>query len=348
MKKLLKYFYKIAPIHLQYTLEKVYNKGRNVIQKRGRCKIMPLTKPKALLIVNSKAGKQGAKNNFYTIVEELSKKYLLTVHLTEGPGDAAIVASEAADYPTVICCGGDGTVNQVVSGFLKAGISPDLGYLPSGTANDLAASFELSKDPQTAAAILMNGEPIPHDVGKLNNRYFVYIACFGAFTKVSYETPQDMKNIFGHFAYIMNGAAELLNLTPERVSVKWEGGEIKNEEVFFVGFMNTFSVGGLVKLPKDRIGLSDGKLEMILIKKPKNAAEMNALLMDLIKNRLTEGDNDNIVFVQSTHFELSTERAVSWTIDGEGTNEINNAIIDVLPRAVHFIRGGSAEAEKAN
>lgn len=301
---------------------------------------MPLKKSKALLIVNSKAGKQGARNNFYSIVEELSKKYLLTVHLTEGPGDASLVASEAEDYPTVICCGGDGTVNQVINGFMKAGISPELGYLPCGTANDLATTFDLPKDLQAAAASLLDGTPIPHDIGKLNNRHFVYIACFGAFTKVSYETPQDMKNIFGHFAYIMNGAAELLNLTPERVSVKWDDGELRNEEVFFVGFMNTFSVAGLVKLPKNRIGLSDGKLEMILIKKPKNASEMNTLLMDLIKNRLTDGTNENIVFVQSTHFELHTENPVSWTIDGEGTNEISNAIIDVLPGAVNFIRGG--------
>ncbi len=304
---------------------------------------MPLKESEALLIVNPKAGKQGAKNHLYPIIEELSKKYLLTVHLTEGPGDAAIVASEAADYPTVICCGGDGTVNQVVSGFMKAGISPELGYLPCGTANDLATTFALSKDPKTAAAELLKGEPIPHDIGKLNNRYFAYIACFGAFTKASYETPQDMKNIFGHLAYIMSGAAELLNLTPERVSVRWEGGEIKKEEVFFVGFMNTLSVGGLIKLPKDRIGLSDGKLEMILIKRPKNAAEMNALLMDLIQNRLTDGVNPNIVFAQSTHFEFSSENPVSWTIDGEGTNGINNAVIDVLPRAVRFIRSTEAE-----
>lgn len=299
---------------------------------------MPLNKPKALLIVNTKAGKQGARNNFFPIVEELSKKYLLTVHLTAGPGDASLVASQAADYPTVICCGGDGTVNQVVNGFLSAGISPELGYLPCGTTNDLATTFELPKDLQTSSAAILDGMPIPHDVGKLNGRHFVYIACFGAFTKVSYETPQDMKNIFGHFAYIMSGAAELLNLTPERISVKWDDGELKDEEVFFVGFMNTLSVGGLIKLPKERIRLSDGKLEMILIKKPKNASEMNALLMDLIKNRLTEGTNENIVFAQSTHFELRTENPVSWTIDGEASEEITEAEINVLPRAVKFIR----------
>lgn len=301
---------------------------------------MPLKKSKALLIVNSKAGKQNARNQLYSIIEELSKKYLLTVHLTEGPGDAALVASEAGEYPTVICCGGDGTVNQVVDGFLRAGISPDLGYLPTGTANDLATTFALSKDPQTAAAELLKGVPVPHDVGQLGDRHFVYIACFGAFTKVSYETPQDMKNLFGHFAYVLTGASELINLTPERVSIKWDGGEIKNEEVFFVGFMNTLSVAGLFKLPRERIRLADGKLEMILIKKPKNVNELNTLLLDLIKNRLTEGDNENIVFAQATHFEVHTEKAVSWTIDGEGTGEMTDAVIDVLPRAVNFIRSG--------
>lgn len=301
-------------------------------------KIMPLKREKALLIVNAKAGKQGAKNNFFSIVETLSQRYLLTVHLTEGPGDAALAAAEAGEYPTVICCGGDGTVNQIVSGFLSAGIAPNLGYLPTGTANDLAATFELSKDPQTAALDLLSGVPIPHDVGKLDSRPFVYIACFGAFTKVSYETPQDMKNILGHFAYVLSGASELINLTSERVNVKWEGGEIADEEVFFVGFMNTLSVGGIVKLPKETVRLFDGKLEMILIKKPKNAAELNTLLLDLLKNRLTNGDNENIVFVQSSHFEVHTEKAISWTLDGEKTDEITDAVIDVIPRAVKFIR----------
>lgn len=303
---------------------------------------MPLKKSKALLIVNTKAGKQGARNSFYTIIEELSKKYLVTVHLTEGPGDAALAASEAGEYPVVICCGGDGTVNQVVHGFLEAGISPNLGYLPTGTSNDLATTFELSKDPQTAVNEILNGTPIPHDIGRLGDQHFAYIASFGAFTKVSYETPQDLKNIFGHFAYILGGASELVNLTPERVSIKWDDGEIADEEVYFVGIMNTLSVGGMVKLPRDRVRLSDGKLEMILIKKPKNVTELNALILDLVMNRLTEGDNENIVFVQATHFEIHTERPVAWTIDGEGTEEMTDAVIDVLPRAVNFIRGMEA------
>lgn len=299
---------------------------------------MPLKKDKALLIINSKAGKQNAKNHFYTIVEELSKKYLVTVHLTEGPGDASLAASEAADYPTVICCGGDGTVNQVVDGFLRAGISPNLGYLPSGTTNDLANTFALSKDPQKAVADILTGTPVPHDIGKLGGHYFVYIACFGVFTKVSHETPQDLKNILGHFAYVLSGAPELLNMTPERVSIKWDDGELVNEEVYFVGIMNTLSVGGLIKLPKGDVRLSDGKLEMILIKKPKSVAETNALVLDLLKNRLTEGDNENILFLRSSHFEVHTENAVAWTIDGESAEDRTDAVIDVLPRAVKFIR----------
>ncbi len=299
---------------------------------------MPLKKSRALLIVNSKAGKQGARNHFYTIVHELSKKYTLTVHLTEGPGDAALAAGASGDFSTVICSGGDGTVNQVVDGLLRAGLSPNIGYLPCGTANDLAATFELSRDPKTAAAAILKGKPIPHDIGKLNDYHFVYIASFGAFTKVSYETPQDLKNVFGHFAYVLNGASELINLTAERVSVKWDDGEMENQEVLFMGIMNTLSVGGMIKLPKDRIGLSDGKLEMILIKKPKNMSEMNNLLLDLMKSRLAEGDNENIVFAQSSHFEVHTEKPVAWTIDGEGTEEMTDTVIEVLPSAVKFIR----------
>lgn len=299
---------------------------------------MPLKKDKALLIVNSKAGKQGAKNHFYTIVEELSKKYLVTVHLTEGPGDAANAASEAGEYPVVICCGGDGTVNQVVNGFLEAGISPALGYLPTGTTNDLANTFALSKDPQKAVSDILTGIPVPHDIGKLGEHHFVYIACFGAFTKVSHETPQDMKNVLGHFAYVVSGAPELLNMTPEKVSVKWDDGELIDEEVYFVGIMNTLSVGGLIKLPKGNVRLSDGKLEMILVKKPKNVAEANTLVLDLLKNRLTDGENENILFLRSSHFEVHTENAVTWSLDGESIGDLTDASIDVLPRAVKFIR----------
>lgn len=299
---------------------------------------MPLKSKKGLLIANARAGKQGAKVQLFPIINELSPEYTITVHLTEGPGDAALTAMQAQGYDAVFVSGGDGTVNGVVSGLLQAGLQIPIGYFPGGTTNDLATTLNCARDPVENGKLILEGSPTPHDVGMLEEYPFVYTASFGAFTKVSYETSQDMKNAIGHMAYVLNGAAELFNLESEKISVRWDDGELLDAEVFFFAVMNTHSLGRVLKIPAERTDLSDGLLDMLIIKKPHTLTETNNLLLDLLKNNLYDSTNENVIFAHSANFSVQTERPVVWTIDGEGTRELSEASIRTLPHAVRFIR----------
>lgn len=301
---------------------------------------MPLKEKRGLLIANARAGKQGAKVLLYPIIGGLAPEYTLTVHMTEDPDDGAKTAAmEAANYDAIFVSGGDGTVSGVVGGLIRSGCKVPVGYYPSGTTNDLAATLGYVRDAEDNSEIILKGKPTPHDVGFLNDKYtFLYTASFGAFTKVSYETPQDLKNKLGQAAYILSGAAELFNLEPETVTVKWDDGELVDTDVFFLGVMNTHSMGGILKIPADVTDLSDGLLDILIIKKPQNLADMNTLFFDLLKNNLYDSANENVLFVHSSHLSVKTERPVAWTVDGEPTKEISDAEIRVVSGAVTFIR----------
>lgn len=300
---------------------------------------MPLKDKRGLLIANARAGKQGAKLLLYPIVEGLASEYTLTIHMTEGPGDARATAMQADGFDALFVSGGDGTINNAVSGLIEAGIDIPVGYYPSGTANDLATTLGYSRESVENSKKILGGTPTPHDVGILNGRYhFLYTASFGAFTKVSYDTPQDLKNVFGQAAYILSGAAEVFNLEPERVSVKWDNGELLDTDVFFFGVMNTHSMGGVLKISPERTDLSDGLLDLLIIKKPKTLAEMNNTVIDLLRNNLYDSTNENIVFAHTANVEVTMERPVTWTVDGEGTIEMTEATIRTIPDGVKFIR----------
>ncbi len=299
---------------------------------------MPLKQKKALLIANARAGKQGLKTKLFDIINGLSADYTLTVHMTEGPGDATATAMQAAGYDALFVSGGDGTVSGVADGLCQAGLQIPVGYFPGGTANDLATTLELSRDVEKNLEIIRGGKPVPHDMGALGDDYrFVYTASFGAFTKVSWATSQALKNKLGHMAYIVSGATELFDLPTERISARWEGGELKNTEVLFFAVMNTHSMAGLFKIPADRTDLADGVLDLIIVKKPATVGETATLLMDLVTNNLYDSKNENVIFAHSPVIEVHTAHPVAWTVDGEGTREIKNAIIRVIPGGVRFL-----------
>ena len=300
---------------------------------------MPLKDKRGLLIANARAGKQGAKLLLYPIVEGLAPEYTLTVHMTEGPGDARATAMQAEGFDALFVSGGDGTVNGAVTGLVEAGLDIPVGYYPSGTANDLAATLGYSRDSAENSRLLLKGKPVPHDIGLLNGKYhFLYTASFGAFTKVSYDTPQDLKNVLGQAAYILSGAAEVFNLEPEQITVKWDNGELRDTDVFFFGVMNTHSMGGVLKISPERTDLSDGLLDLLIIKKPKTMAEMNNVVIDLLRNNLYDSKNENIIFAHTANVEVSIARPVAWTVDGEGTAEMTEANIRTIPGGVKFIR----------
>ena len=295
---------------------------------------MPLKKEKALLIVNPKAGKQSAKAHIFEIINELSAKYTLTVHITEGPGDAVETAKEAGDFDAVICCGGDGTLSQTVQGVMQLEKKPVIGYLPCGTANDVASTLRLPKNFKEGARQILGAEPQPHDIGLFNGKPFVYVASFGTFSKTSYETPQDVKNVFGEFAYLFTGISELGNICGEDVTVIHDGVEDKFENVTLLSVNNTASIGGIVKLPKEQYQLDDGRFEMLIVKKPKNLSELQNTFFSVTKG---EFDGKNAVLLHFRSAEIRIAHAVDWSIDGEAGGSADTVSIGVVPKSIEIL-----------
>lgn len=293
------------------------------------------SKKKALLIINPKAGKQAARTNIYKIIETLSTKYLVTVHLTETPEDARFMAANSSAYDAVVCCGGDGTLAQTVAGVINLEKRPDIGYLPCGTANDVATTLKLSRDIPTAARQVVEGTPMAQDVGLFNGNPFVYVASFGTFTKASYETPQDLKNVFGSMAYLFAGLSDLANLCSEDITVVYDSKTRHYTNITLLLVNNTASIGGLAKLNSDTYSLDDGKFELIMIKKPRNIVALQNIFFGLMNGNYNGKD---VIVRHVSKAEIHLSHPVPWTLDGEFGGNFDSVKIEVLGKAIRIIR----------
>ena len=271
--------------------------------------------PKILLIVNPKAGKNKPATALFNAAARLSEAgYLLSIRRTQGGGDAArIAAAEAERYDVCIAVGGDGTLNEVVSALVDLPAPPPLGYFPQGSTNDFAASLKIPNQPEAAVEAILRHEPRQLDVGFWNRRSFVYVASFGAFTRSSYSASQSAKNALGHFAYILEGMKDLDTLRPYRVKLTADG-EVLDGEYLFGAVCNSTSIGGLMKLDPERVVLDDGKFEMLLIPNPKNASDLQNLVMALLEQRY---DREGLVFRHVSSIRVETEEDLPWSLDGE-------------------------------
>ena len=297
---------------------------------------MPLKNAKALLIINPKAGVQAAKTNFYQIISILSEKYDLTVHITEYSGDARDTARDATDFDFIICCGGDGTVSQTLEGLKEIDKTVTIGYIPAGTTNDLATALGIPKNVLNATKKIVSGTPYPHDIASFNeDRRFVYTASFGIFAATSYETPQNFKNIFGHFAYILAGIPEITRVKDYKVSVEYDDGSEDFDDVILFSLLNTTSVGGILKLPSDHVSFSDGKFEAMIIRRPANLIELNELITALSKGTFK---NKNLTIVQSSSFNIKIDGGAPWTIDGESAGTHSEVTVKCIPDAIKIIK----------
>lgn len=281
-----------------------------------------------LLIFNPKAGRSKPRGPLFDALAQLSEGgYLARIHRTTAPGDAAETAArEGGRYDLVVASGGDGTLNEVISGLSRLEHPPLLGYLPQGTTNDFAASLHLPPDPEQAAAAILQGRVQVLDIGQWNRRYFVYVASFGAFTKTSYSAPQAAKNALGHFAYILEGMKDLNSLRPYRVRLTADGEQLDGEYLFGA-VCNSTSIGGLMKLDPGRVVLDDGKFELLLIPNPKNAADLQNLVMDLL-NQNYEGQG--LIFRHVSQLHLETEEDLPWSLDGEYAPSV--PVVDIVNR----------------
>lgn len=294
-------------------------------------------KKSMMLIINPWAGKGSFRGSLGRVLEVFGLGgYLVTVYFTDGPRVATDLATRyASGYDLVVCLGGDGTLSEVVSGLMTLESPPPLGYIPLGTANDVAFTLNLPRQPLEAAQLILEGRPIPLDVGRFGDEhYFAYIAAFGAFTEVSYETPQETKQALGHLAYLLEAMARLPLLSHYPTVVEYDGGVIR-ENLSFGAVTNSTSVAGLVKLDGDCVDLSDGEFEILLIKRPGNMGEMSAIVSDLLSRNFTGA---GVTFLRSRRARFIFPAPVAWTRDGENGGMHADVTITNRPSAIRIIK----------
>ena len=270
---------------------------------------------KLLFIVNPTAGKKQSRGPLFDAVSVFSEAgYLVRVHNTTNRGDATdLVAKEGKRYDVVVCCGGDGTLNETITGLMRLERRPLLGYLPRGSTNDFAASLHLSSNPVKAAITITQPNSRVLDVGQWNDRYFVYVASFGAFTRSSYAAPQSAKNALGHFAYILEGMKDLNTLRPYQVKLTADG-EVLDGDYLFGAVCNSTSIGGLMKLNPERVVLDDGKFELLLIPSPQTAMDLQNLMKALLNQQY---DAEGLIFRHVSQVFVEPEEDLPWSLDGE-------------------------------
>lgn len=279
---------------------------------------------KALFILNPHSGKGLIKNHLLEIVDILVKAdYEVTVYPTQSRGDAKRLMTERdRSYELVVCSGGDGTLDEIVSGMIQSGFKTTIGYIPAGSTNDFAKSLKIPVTMKKAAEIIAQRNVFSCDIGRFNKDIFVYVAAFGIFTEVSYETPQEMKNMLGHMAYLLEGVKQLANIKSYPLKVTYvseEGEEIVIENDFIFGMVtNSHSIGGFKSIAgnvfKGNIDLNDGLFEVTLIKVPKNPMELNSILAALA---IADIDTKYMYNFKSGKLVFESEGEVAWTLDGE-------------------------------
>lgn len=291
-------------------------------------------KKKALLIFNPCSGKNSSRASTEEIIESFEGSGLeFTVRETTCSGDATnIVKNELGDHDLVICSGGDGTLNETINGVMDMPRRAPIGYIPAGTTNDIASSLSIPTDYKKATELIRSGEPNDYDIGLFNNRYYSYVASFGAFSAASYVTSQKMKNLFGRAAYITAGVADLRNVHNIKMRVEYDGGVIEGKFVFGA-VSNSLSVGGMITLPKDQVKFNDGKFEVILVK---DCTPLNILSL-MYKTIYQKYDGKQVIMFSTNKLKITAlEEEVPWTIDGEFAGKHREVRINVLERAVEL------------
>lgn len=302
-----------------------------------------------LYIYNPLAGRQRARATLAQVTEIFARQgYEITVHPTVKSGDAAeTILREGACFDRIVCCGGDGTLNEAVRGLLAlpADQRPTVGYIPTGTTNDFSRTLELPKTIDKLAELAGAGAPRFVDVGEAAGHPFTYVAAFGLFTDVSYSTPQTSKQMLGHLAYVLEGAGKLANIPSYHMTVTTPDG-VSVEGNFIYGMVgNTVSVGGMVNLRRDMVKLDDGEFEVLLVREPKHIEDWQSILATLTFQELP--GQGAVVGFPASEVTFTCDRPVAWTVDGEfgGAQEVTT--VKNIPRAISIACGAVASPNKS-
>jgi len=287
-----------------------------------------------MLIINPHSGRGLSRIALGTIISKLcDADYAVTVYFSHDKTPEELVIDHAKKHDLVVCVGGDGTLSNVISGLLRSKAKIPIGYIPAGTANDVATTLALSKVPSKAAMKILSGTPKALDIGRFHDRYFTYISAFGAFTEASYSTPQNAKRALGHFAYVLSGIAEMPAIKPRYVTIEYDDKVIEGEFIFG-SVTNTTSVAKLIKLDQKRIDLADGKFEIILVKQPVDIVEFFNILSNLAVKTYSGG---NVQMLHASKATFTFKEEVRWTVDGEDGGKHKKVEITNCHKAVEIV-----------
>lgn len=291
---------------------------------------------KLLFVMNPCAGTRKANKVLTEILGVFNRAgYDVRVYITGKQGDGIrIVKDCAGDVDVVVCCGGDGTFNETVAGIMESGAQIPLGYIPAGSTNDFAGSLGLSADPVTAAKSIVNGNAEAYDIGCFGGRYFTYVASFGAFTKASYATPQNIKNALGHTAYLLSGIQELSQIRSVHVRLEVDGQEIE-DDFLFGAICNSTSVGGILTLDPRQVDMSDGLFEVLLVRAPKDLTEIGECIQAVQKQKY---NCKMITFCSARKITVFTEPPIPWTLDGEMEPGHQRVEVENIHHAIRLIK----------
>ncbi len=292
---------------------------------------------KMLFIMNPYSGTRKANRYLPDIISLFNRAdYEVNIRMTAGAGDAAhFVETHSVGVDLVVCCGGDGTLNETVTGMLRAGSTAPIGYIPAGSTNDFAASLKLSSNIMQAVQDILEGVPVPYDVGRFDGRYFSYVASFGAFTKTSYSTPQSVKNALGHMAYVLDGISELSQLRNVHVRMEMED-QIVEDDFLFGCISNSTSIGGVLTLDPKQVDMADGLFEVFLVRAPRNLTEISECIQALQSQRYN--DCAMITFGPARKIRIFADENMPWTLDGEKFDGQEEIEVENIQHAIHLMQ----------
>lgn len=296
---------------------------------------------KMLFVYNPRSGKGLIRTHLSTIIETFSAAdYEVTVYPTKKAMDACeMVQERACEFDLIACSGGDGTLDEVVTGLMHSGISCTVGYIPAGSTNDFANSIGIPKQMDHAARVIVQGEPYACDIGRFNDEYFVYVAAFGIFTDVSYQTNQEMKNAIGHAAYLLEGMRRVG--TWKSSYIRYESDECSGEGEFVYGMVtNSNSVGGIKGIPGKNIELNDGLFEVTLVRAPQNITDWQ----DIITAVLTREESPSVLRFKARKVEIFSEEPLAWTRDGENGGEQTHVVLENMQQMLSIMTPKQADA----
>ena len=288
-----------------------------------------------MLIVNPVSGKKLVLRYIPNIIRSLMDAgYMVTTLVTSRRGEATEFAQRyGRDFQLVTCTGGDGTLNEVLTGLAKEGIDVPLGYIPCGSTNDFASSHQLSTNIPLAAQKIAEGKCQRYDIGRFEDHFFSYVAAFGAFSWLSYTTDQRMKNALGHTAYILDAIRDVYKIKPEHLKFTVDGKDVYEGDYIFGAVCNSTSIAGTIELPGSLVDTADGVFEVLLVKMPKTMLELDMIIRGLLSQ---DYSCPNIDLFQAKELDIENPPELEWSLDGEASGVMDKAHVSVIPRFLNL------------